>query len=64
VNEIFGKEEIMAGRLQAFLANETGATAIEYALVASLVAVGIIASINGVSAKIQATFKEIADNLK
>jgi pilus assembly protein Flp/PilA len=54
----------MAGRLQSFFANESGATAIEYALIASLVAVGIIASINGVSGKIQTTFKEIANNLK
>jgi pilus assembly protein Flp/PilA len=54
----------MTGRLQSFLANESGATAIEYALIASLVAVGILASINGVSGKIQATFNEIANNLK
>jgi pilus assembly protein Flp/PilA len=55
---------MMSDRLPSFLANESGTTAIEYALIASLVAVGIIASINGMSAQIRATFNEIAANLK
>ena len=54
----------MTNRLKSFLANESGATAIEYALIAALVAVGIISSINGMSSKLQATFNEIAGNLK
>jgi pilus assembly protein Flp/PilA len=55
---------MIARRLQSFLADESGATAIEYALIASLVAVGIIASIGGMGSKLQATFNEIASNLK
>jgi pilus assembly protein Flp/PilA len=54
----------MTRRLRSFFTSKSGATAIEYALIASLVAVGIISSINGVGGKIQATLNEIANNLK
>lgn len=35
---------MLAARIRSFLADESGATAIEYALVASLIAMAIIAS--------------------
>jgi pilus assembly protein Flp/PilA len=50
--------------IKKFAANESGATAIEYALIASLVAVAIIASITVLGSKLQNTFNEVSNNLK
>jgi pilus assembly protein Flp/PilA len=47
-----------------FIANDSGATAIEYALIASLVAVAIIAALSTMSTQIQNTFNEVTGNLK
>jgi pilus assembly protein Flp/PilA len=46
-----------------FAANESGATAIEYALIASLIAVAIIAAVSSLGKKLQKTFNEVASNL-
>ena len=54
----------MLDRAKRFLADESGATAIEYALIASLVALTIIASLNAISGKLKNTFNEVASNLK
>ena len=54
----------MTKSLKKFVANESGATAIEYALIASLVAVAIITAITAVGTKLQNTFNEVASNLK
>jgi pilus assembly protein Flp/PilA len=54
----------MIQNLKKFVANESGATAIEYALIASLVAITIIVSLNLMSGKLQGTFNEVAGNLK
>jgi pilus assembly protein Flp/PilA len=54
----------MIKSLKMFVANESGATAIEYALIASLVAVAIIASITVLGSKLQNTFNEVSGNLK
>jgi pilus assembly protein Flp/PilA len=50
--------------LRAFLADETGATAIEYALIAAGIAVAIIASVNGVGSALSAKFTAISTSLK
>jgi pilus assembly protein Flp/PilA len=39
-----------------FLKDESGATAIEYGLIAALIAVGIIAAARGLGSQISATF--------
>jgi pilus assembly protein Flp/PilA len=49
--------------IKKFVANESGATAIEYALIASLIAVAIIASITALGTKMQTTFNEVSGNL-
>jgi pilus assembly protein Flp/PilA len=54
----------MIKSIKTFVANESGATAIEYGLLASLVAVAIIAAITAVGTKLQNTFNEVANNLK
>ncbi|MGD0722576.1 MAG: Flp family type IVb pilin [Roseiarcus sp.] len=47
-----------------FLTDESGATAIEYGLIASLIAVAIIAAITALGTHIQNTFNEVSSNLK
>ena len=54
----------MIKSLKKFVANDSGATAIEYALIASLVAVAIILSITALGTHLQNTFNEVAGNLK
>ena len=54
----------MIQSLRKFVANESGATAIEYALIASLVAITIIAALTAMSGKLQNTFNEVAGNLQ
>ncbi len=47
-----------------FVLNESGATAIEYGLIASLVAVAIIAAITVMGTQLQNTFNEVSAALK
>jgi pilus assembly protein Flp/PilA len=54
----------MIKSIKMFVANESGATAIEYALIASLIAVAIIASITAIGTKMQNTFNEVGSALK
>jgi pilus assembly protein Flp/PilA len=54
----------MTKSIKRFVANESGATAIEYALLASLIAVAIIASITVLGTQLQNTFNEVSSNLK
>jgi pilus assembly protein Flp/PilA len=54
----------MIESIKKFLTNDSGATAIEYALIASLIAVAIIGAITVVGTKLQNTFNEVASNLK
>lgn len=50
--------------LASFIENNSGATAIEYALIASLIAVAIIVSITVLGSQLQNTFNEVSSNLK
>ena len=47
-----------------FVKNESGATAIEYGLIAALVAVAIIGALNAMSGKLKTTFGLVTTNLK
>jgi pilus assembly protein Flp/PilA len=58
------QEPIMIKSLKNFVANESGATAIEYALIASLIAVAIIASLNAVTGQLKVVFSEVSTALK
>jgi pilus assembly protein Flp/PilA len=53
----------MIKSIKKFADNESGATAIEYALIASLIAVAIITSIAVLGSKLQNTFNEVSSNL-
>lgn len=49
--------------LRNFLADESGATAIEYGLIAALIAVGIIAAATTLGNNLQGVFQRIAQSL-
>ncbi|RPD37737.1 Flp family type IVb pilin [Candidatus Liberibacter solanacearum] len=49
--------------IRKFLQDESGATAIEYGLLAALVAVAIIVSVTALGTKLSATFKKVTDSL-
>ena len=53
----------MHNLFRRFLANESGATAIEYGLIAGLIAVVIIGSVTLLGTRINAKFDVIANNL-
>ncbi|HWE76137.1 MAG TPA: Flp family type IVb pilin [Stellaceae bacterium] len=53
----------MFGWLQTFLRNESGATAIEYGLIAALIAVAIIAGATTVGTNLATTFGNIGTAL-
>jgi pilus assembly protein Flp/PilA len=46
-----------------FLKDESGATAIEYGLIAALIAVAIVTMVGNVGGKLNKTFSTINDNL-
>jgi len=47
-----------------FLADESGATAIEYGLIAAGISLAIIAVVNGIGAKLNTKFSSINTSLK
>lgn len=50
-------------KLTEILRNEKGATAIEYALVASLIAVAAIAAMNNLATSIDTMFNNVSNHL-
>jgi pilus assembly protein Flp/PilA len=49
--------------VKKFLANESGATAIEYGLIAAGISVAIIAVVQGLGGKLTSTFTAVKDAL-
>lgn len=54
----------MVGAFKKFLGEQTGATAMEYALIASLIAVTIILSLTVLGSQLQYHYNEVSSNLK
>ena len=50
--------------IERFVKAESGATAIEYGLIAALIAVGIIAAARGLGSQIGATFNTVTTTMK
>jgi pilus assembly protein Flp/PilA len=50
--------------LSDFLKDESGATAIEYGLIAAGIALGIIAAVNGLGSSLKDKFTAISSSLK
>ena len=46
-----------------FIRNEEGATAIEYGLIAALIAVAAIAAMQGIGSKLNSTFNNVSAQL-
>ena len=53
----------MKNFIARFLRNESGATAIEYGLIAAGISVAIIAAVNSLGGKIGTTFNNVATTL-
>ena len=54
----------MKSLILSFFKNESGATAIEYGLIATGIAIAIIAAVNGVGTAINGTFNTVSTALK
>jgi pilus assembly protein Flp/PilA len=55
---------MMKSLVSRFLKNESGATAIEYGLIAAGISVAIIAVVNGLGTKLNSTFSSISTQLQ
>jgi pilus assembly protein Flp/PilA len=54
----------MQNQIERFVKDESGATAIEYGLIAALIAVGIIAAARGLGSQIGDTFNTVTTTMK
>jgi pilus assembly protein Flp/PilA len=54
----------MLAKLKTFAANESGATAIEYALIASLIAIALVTILNTLGGRLSQEFSEVSSALK
>jgi pilus assembly protein Flp/PilA len=54
----------MLATFKSFVGNESGATAIEYALIASLIAVALVTILGTLGTRLSAEFSEISSALK
>ncbi len=54
----------MVTKFKSFLGDESGATAIEYALIASLIAVAIIGGVTALGTRLSQEFSEVSAALK
>jgi pilus assembly protein Flp/PilA len=53
----------MTNFIKSFSSNESGATAIEYGLIAALIAVVCIVAISSIGNKLSGTFNNVSNNL-
>ena len=54
----------MLAKFKSFVANEFGATAIEYALIASLIAIALVTILTSLGTRLSSEFSEISSALK
>ena len=54
----------MIQSIKKFVANESGATAIEYALIASLIAVALVGVLGALGTRLSSEFTEVSSALK
>lgn len=53
---------MIAFKIRDFLNDDSGATAIEYALIAGIVSIAIVAALMGVREQLNETFASVADS--
>ena len=56
--------EIGMQTMRKFIKNSKGATAIEYGLIAALIAVAAITAMNGLGNQLKTTFSNVTTNMK
>jgi pilus assembly protein Flp/PilA len=56
--------EIEMQTIRKFIKNSKGATAIEYGLIAALIAVAAIAAMQGLGNQLKTTFTNVSSNMK
>jgi pilus assembly protein Flp/PilA len=61
---MYPKEAVLKRTLLNFFSDESGATAIEYGLIAAGIALAIIAVVNGLGSNLNNKFTSINDSLK
>jgi pilus assembly protein Flp/PilA len=61
---IFNREISMLSLFRKLMKNDHGATAIEYTLIASLIAVAAIAAMTSVGTKVNGVLSNVASNMK
>ena len=54
----------MKAMLSTFFSDESGATAIEYGLIAAGIAIAIIAAVNGLGTSVSSVFGSVSTSLK
>jgi pilus assembly protein Flp/PilA len=54
----------MKNLVSRFITQESGATAVEYGLIAAGIAMAIVAAVNGVGTSISSTFNTLSSSLK
>jgi pilus assembly protein Flp/PilA len=54
----------MYGQMKSFVADDSGSTAIEYALIASLIAIAIVGGLTSLGTRLSAEFSEVSRALK
>ena len=57
-------EPVMTSIIKSFFKDESGATAIEYGLIAAGIAIAIISAVNGLGSKLSSNFEAISNSLK
>ena len=62
--EVSEQEQNMIKSFKAFVGNESGATAIEYALIASLIAVALVGVLGALGTRLSSEFTEVSSALK
>ena len=48
-------------KFKSFLGNQSGATAIEYALIAGSISIVIVAAVNGIGSRLNSTFANVSN---
>jgi pilus assembly protein Flp/PilA len=61
---VYTRELSMKNLIARFVKDESGATAIEYGLIAAGIALAIIAAVQGVGSKMNAVFTSVSTGLK
>jgi pilus assembly protein Flp/PilA len=54
----------MTQKILAFLANESAATAIEYAIIAGGLSIVIVAAVSGIGTQLNSTFTNVSTQIK